>query len=75
MAPTSFTSSSHDLYWSIIAAVGEHFQFIAKNAEVLTLVLALACTLLISWLSFRFYERPFLKLKERWTLRTPRTVA
>jgi peptidoglycan/LPS O-acetylase OafA/YrhL len=33
------------------------------------ILFSLACTLLLSWLSFRFYESPFLNLKERWTVR------
>jgi len=35
------------------------------------IVVGLTSTLLISWLSFRFYESAFLKLKERWTVRQP----
>ena len=31
---------------------------------------ALACTCLLAWLSFRFFEAPFLNLKEQWTVRT-----
>jgi len=30
---------------------------------------ALFSTLLLAWLSFRFYESLFLNLKERWTIR------
>jgi peptidoglycan/LPS O-acetylase OafA/YrhL len=30
-------------------------------------VFALACTLLLSWASFRWFETPFIRLKERWT--------
>jgi peptidoglycan/LPS O-acetylase OafA/YrhL len=33
----------------------------------LTSVLALAGTILLAWLSFRFLESPFLNMKERWT--------
>jgi peptidoglycan/LPS O-acetylase OafA/YrhL len=32
-------------------------------------VLGFCFTLLIAWLSFRFFESPFLDLKERWTVR------
>jgi peptidoglycan/LPS O-acetylase OafA/YrhL len=31
--------------------------------------LGLGLTILVAWLSFRFYESPFLELKERWTVR------
>jgi peptidoglycan/LPS O-acetylase OafA/YrhL len=30
-------------------------------------ILGLLCTLLLAWLSFRFFESPFIRLKERWT--------
>jgi peptidoglycan/LPS O-acetylase OafA/YrhL len=30
---------------------------------------ALLVTLLLAWLSFRFFESRFLNLKERWTVR------
>ena len=33
-----------------------------------------ACTLLLSWASFRWYETPFIRLKERWTRPAPRTA-
>ena len=32
-------------------------------------VIALVSTCVLSWLSFRFFESPFLNLKERWTIR------
>ena len=35
-----------------------------------TAFLAFVSTLLLAWLSFRFFEGPFLELKNRWTLRT-----
>lgn len=38
----------------------------------LTAILALPSTLILASLSFRFFEAPFLNLKDRWTLRTPR---
>jgi len=37
------------------------------HPAVPTSIFALAGTLLLSWLSFRFLESPFLNLKERWT--------
>ncbi|MGC2496177.1 MAG: acyltransferase [Acidobacteriaceae bacterium] len=41
----------------------------ARLAAVLTGVIALAMTLLLAWMSFRWLENPFLNLKERWTAR------
>jgi len=38
---------------------------------MVTALTALVGTILLSWLSFRFFESPFLALKERWTVRTP----
>ena len=40
-----------------------------KIVMLITAILALPATLLLSWLSFRFFESPFLNLKERWTIR------
>jgi peptidoglycan/LPS O-acetylase OafA/YrhL len=39
-----------------------------------TAVLALGCTVLLSWASFRWFESPFIPLKDRWT-RPERAVA
>jgi peptidoglycan/LPS O-acetylase OafA/YrhL len=58
----------HSVYRAIVAAVGIHIQFVANHAEECVVVLGLACTLLISWLSFRFFESAFINLKERWTI-------
>jgi peptidoglycan/LPS O-acetylase OafA/YrhL len=40
-----------------------------QRADALTAVMALVSTLLLSWLSFRWFESAFLNLKERWTAR------
>jgi len=42
------------------------------HARTLAAALALASTLVMSWVSFRWYETPFIRLKERWTRATPR---
>ena len=41
-----------------------------SHLNVATTVIALCATMLLAWLSFRFFESPFLDLKERWTIRT-----
>ena len=41
----------------------------------LTSVIGLASTLLLAWASFRWYETPFIRLKERWTVPSPRAEA
>jgi peptidoglycan/LPS O-acetylase OafA/YrhL len=58
----------HSVYRAVVAAIGTHIQFVANHTEEFVLVLGLACTLLISWLSFRFFESAFINLKERWTI-------
>ena len=42
------------------------------HVQTMAAILALPSTVLLAWLSFRFVESPFLDLKERWTIRTPR---
>jgi peptidoglycan/LPS O-acetylase OafA/YrhL len=44
-------------------------QTVDRTALMLTAAIALAGTLTLSWLSYRFYESAFLNLKERWTAR------
>jgi peptidoglycan/LPS O-acetylase OafA/YrhL len=39
------------------------------HIELGTSIVGLTLTILLAWLSFRFYETPFLNLKERWTIR------
>jgi peptidoglycan/LPS O-acetylase OafA/YrhL len=62
----------HDIfsgvYRVIVAAIGDHIQFVANHAEECVLALGLACTLLFSWLSFRFFESAFINFKERWSV-------
>jgi len=41
----------------------------AAHRGLLSTVLGGAATGLLAWLSFRFLETPFLRLKERWTVR------
>lgn len=47
--------------------IGDHAM--QYQATALAAVIALAATFLMAWLSFRFFESPFLNLKERWTVR------
>jgi peptidoglycan/LPS O-acetylase OafA/YrhL len=60
----------HDLYVHASIAMGRHSAFCATHKDLVTIVLALTSTFLVAWLSFRYFESPFLNLKERWTLRT-----
>ena len=66
-----FHDIPHELYRRFVGAIGKQCQFVAENGDFFVIVVGLTSTLLISWLSFRFYESAFLKLKERWTVRQP----
>lgn len=67
----------HNLYWAAISGLaaylvqhhGPRFLLFQQHLRWPFILFSLACTLLISWLSFRVYESPFLNLKERWTVR------
>ena len=53
----------HRLYNHIAHAVSPQHQVLIAG------LLSFSCTLLLASLSFRYYEAPFLNLKERWTRR------
>ena len=61
----------HDLLHGLFVHVVVHSAArLGKGSirpDLAAAVLALPATLLLAWLSFRFYERPFLNLKEHWT--------
>ena len=61
----------HDVFVHIVVHSGVP-QLVADGygRRYATAALALGSTLLLAWLSFRFFESPFLDLKDRWTLRT-----
>ena len=46
------------------------FLIAPKHMYGVSATIALISTCLLAWLSYRFFERPFLNLKERWTIRT-----
>jgi peptidoglycan/LPS O-acetylase OafA/YrhL len=52
----------HVVYFSFAATLVPAYPSLATSA------LALAATLFLAWLSFRYLESPFLELKERWTV-------
>jgi peptidoglycan/LPS O-acetylase OafA/YrhL len=54
----------HDIFHLQIEAVVRYFF---GGAKYETAALALVFTLVLSWASFRWYETPFIRLKERWT--------
>ena len=67
-----FHDIPHDLYVHIVTHSG--FASLAVDnipEETAVAALALAATVLLAWLSLRYFESPFLALKERWTVRVP----
>ncbi len=57
----------HDLFVHIVTHSGMAIPRQFREAAVAAL--ALPATFLLAWLSFRFFESPFLDLKDRWTAR------
>jgi peptidoglycan/LPS O-acetylase OafA/YrhL len=58
----------HDIFHLEIEALVKHFTSDVKYG---TAAVALVFTVLISWASFRWYETPFIRLKDRWTRSPP----
>ena len=66
-----FHDLPHDLYVHIVAHSG--LPQLARGGatqEAATAALAFSATIVLAWLSLRFFEAPFLNLKERWTVRS-----
>ncbi len=60
----------HGLYVHLaVHAGGDRWLADTTERQFAVAAVALPATLLLAWLSFRFFEGPFLNLKERWTLR------
>lgn len=70
----------HPLYGSLSLLLARHLDsrlrlsehFIHIQATFITAVMGLTLTLVLAWLSFRYFESPFLELKEKWAVRTAR---
>jgi peptidoglycan/LPS O-acetylase OafA/YrhL len=58
----------HDIFHLQIMTVVSTFT---KQVGLVTAVVALAFTLLVAWASFRWFETPFIRLKDRWTSPAP----
>ena len=56
----------HDIPHSLYVQMSKHF---VGHELLFTNLFAATGTLLLAWLSYRFFESPFLNLKERWTVR------
>ena len=57
-----------DFYFAVITSVGTQIPFVARHDIFFKTVLGFVCTILISWMSFAYFESLFLNLKERWTI-------
>ena len=55
----------HDIPHRLYAHMAH--QVWPRREGLITAVLGLICTMILAWLSFRFFEAPFLNLKARWT--------
>lgn len=64
----------HNLYAHIVLHLwGESLRQHVYRWSGLTAALALPATILLAYLSFRFFEAPFLNLKARWTVKPDRS--
>ena len=54
----------HDILHPILSRFIDQFGF--KHAERAAIVIGLSLTLVLSWASFRWFESPFIRLKDRW---------
>jgi peptidoglycan/LPS O-acetylase OafA/YrhL len=61
-----FHDIPHNVYHALWSYVGERVPLVAAHSGWEFLLLPLAGTLLLAALSYRFFETPFLNLKERW---------
>jgi peptidoglycan/LPS O-acetylase OafA/YrhL len=62
-----FHDMAHRSFVDLSAYIGEHVPSLASHPQRLTVTFAFSATLLMSYLSYRFFEARFLNLKERWT--------
>lgn len=57
----------HQQYAEIMLQI--RVPFVQHHLGLFFAAFAYVCTLVLAWLSFRYFETPFLNLKERWTVR------
>lgn len=60
-----FHDIPHRYYFLLAVWLGRRFALLGAHVPQVTAVIALAATVLLAWLSFRFLETPFLRLKGR----------
>jgi peptidoglycan/LPS O-acetylase OafA/YrhL len=66
-----YHSILHGIIEKYVYYVGDSSAFILKHHGIIALVLAFIATVVISWLSYKYFETPFLNLKERWAPANP----
>ncbi|HEY4356503.1 MAG TPA: acyltransferase [Acidobacteriaceae bacterium] len=64
-----FHNIFHDVYVHALTALAHHVPLSSSAQTVGAALLGYPCTLVIAWFSYRFFESPFLNLKERFTPR------
>jgi peptidoglycan/LPS O-acetylase OafA/YrhL len=64
----------HGPYSHLTNFVVHQLPFLKPFINLVLMMIAFCSTMVIASLSFRFFESPFLNLKERWTRRERRTV-
>jgi peptidoglycan/LPS O-acetylase OafA/YrhL len=64
----------HNVYSDAILKLGTHWHFLLLHTYDVTMVVGFGMTLLLAWLSFRYLETPFLRLKDRWKLSPARKL-
>jgi peptidoglycan/LPS O-acetylase OafA/YrhL len=61
-----FHDICHTSYVEIVVFLYARFPTLWLQPKLVLVLIALPATLLLAWLSYRFFESPFLRLKERW---------
>lgn len=56
----------HDIAHPFFAGMG--YAFSRAHYQAVSAAFALPATIFVAWLSYRFFETPFLNLKKRWTI-------
>ena len=63
------------IFHGFLMSAFSHHQEAFQKMPVLLPVTAFAVTFSVAWISYRFYEQPFLRLKDRWAPTRPVAVS
>lgn len=61
-----FHDIPHRYYFLLAVWLGQRSALVGGHVPQVTALIAFAGTVLLAWMSFRFFETPFLRMKERW---------